>query len=383
VSIGSAVAIDSSIASGMMALTGIVFSLVFVVVQFGATAYSPRLVSFIARDPLLMHAIGMFTATFVYAVAALLWIDRNNSGRVPFLSVSLVILLLLASVAILVGLVQRLTSLQIQRILIFAANRGRAVIDTLYPPLVAVAVPELAPTELDRRSITQTMVDHGHPRAIQGVDAMALLTAACESGGVIEMVCAVGDTVGEGIMLLRVYGASQPIDERVLRKAILVGEKRTFQQDPKYALHILSDIAIRALSPAINDPSTAVQALDQVEDLLLRLGRRRLDIGNICDAKGTLRLIIPVPAWEDFLSLGLDQIRHYGAGDLQVVRRMRALLNDLQEALPPQRRPALRVHMQRLESVINRSFEDEEELVVASAEDRQGLGAPRSRRSHM
>src|SRR6476660_6217544 len=95
--VNSAVAIYSSIASGMMALTGIVFSLAFVMVQFSATAYSPRLVLWIARAPVLSHAIGVFSATFLYAIAALSWLDRGNSRKVPFISALVVILLLLAS----------------------------------------------------------------------------------------------------------------------------------------------------------------------------------------------------------------------------------------------------------------------------------------------
>ena len=82
---------------------------------------------------------------------------------------------------------------------------------------------------------------------------------------------------------------------------------------PKYAIQLVVDIAIKALSPAVNDPTTAVQALDQIEALLLRLGRRRLDIGAFCDRGGNLRLFLPFPAWEDFLRLAFEEIRAYGA----------------------------------------------------------------------
>ena len=92
-----------------------------------------------------------------------------------------------------------------------------------------------------------------------------------------------------------------------------MGEERTFEQDPKYAIRLLVDIAIKALSPAINDPTTAVQALDQIEDLLLRLGRRRLEIGEFRDRDGQLRLVVPSPTWEDFLRLAFDEIRYCGA----------------------------------------------------------------------
>src|SRR5438874_8737793 len=107
----AATAIYSAVASGMIALTGIVFSLAFVMVQFSATAYSPRLMLWMSRDPLLFHAVGVFTATFLYALAALAWVDRSNSGKVPVLSVWFVVGLVLASVGVFVGLVQRLSRL--------------------------------------------------------------------------------------------------------------------------------------------------------------------------------------------------------------------------------------------------------------------------------
>src|SRR6185503_14996696 len=136
----------------------------------------------------------------------------------------------------------------------------------------------------------------------------------------IEVVSPVGDTVGEGIVLLRVYGGRTAIDEHALRKAFILGDERTFEQDPKYAIFLLVDIAIRALSPAVNDPATAVQALDQIEDLLLRLGRRRLETGSFTDPDYTLRLVVPFPTWEDLLTLALEEIRHYGASSVQVMR---------------------------------------------------------------
>src|SRR5271165_1927245 len=125
VTVPAAMAIYSSVASGMMALTGVVFSLAFVMIQFSATAYSPRLVRWISRDPFMWHAVGVFTATFLYALAALSWVDRNESGKVPFISSWLVLGLLLASVAMFIGLIQRIGLLQINRMLNFTGDQGR------------------------------------------------------------------------------------------------------------------------------------------------------------------------------------------------------------------------------------------------------------------
>lgn len=375
--VASATAMYSGVAAGMITLTGIVFSLVFVVIQFSSAAYSPRLVTFIARDPVMFHAIGVFTATFLYALAALAWVDRFDSGRVPLLSAYLVMGLLLASVGIFVALVRRLSRLHISNILSFTGDFGRGIIDRLYPPLSV----EIAASSDDfrLRPVSQTLRYAGPPRAIESVDTATLSALAEESDGVIELISAVGDTIVEDTLLLRVYGGRLNISERAMRKAIRTGKERTFEQDPKYAIRLLVDIAIRALSPAVNDPSTAVQALDQIEDLLVRLGRRRLEIMEIRDRTGRLRLVIPFPTWEDFLHLALDEIRTYGSSSVQVMRRMKALLSDLSDAVPENRREAVQSQQRRLIASVGRCFTDADDQLEASVEDREGLGIPRKR----
>lgn len=374
--VASALAMYSAVGAGMLTLTGVVFSLVFVMVQFSSATYSPRLVTFISRDPLLFHAIGVFTATFLYAIAALGWVDRSGSGRVPILSAYVVVGLLLASVVLFVSLVHHMARLHISNVLRFTGDFGRQVIHKFYPLLPCPMPPEPA-DDLRRFPPAQTLLYSGPPRAIQSLDVAALLTMAEHADAVIEVAAAVGDTVVENTLLLRVYGSGPPLSERALRKAIRTGTERTFEQDPKYAIRLLVDIAIRALSPAVNDPTTAVQALDHIEDLLVRLGRCRLEIGHFLNANGRLRLIISIPMWEDFLRLALDEIRYYGAGSIQVMRRMKALLSDLLEAVPEERRPAVRSQQRRLDAAVARSFADLEDHLEASIEDREGLGIPR------
>src|SRR5215467_1353811 len=373
ISASAAIGIYSSIASGMLALTGIVFSLTFLMVQFGATAYSVRLVHWIARDRVLSHAMGVFTATFLYALAALAWVDRSGTGRVPLVGIGVVVLLLIASVAMFISLIQRVSMLQVSRMLIFTGDQGRSVIEQLYPPFDKPATPSSA--EIGQSPSVQTLFHHGNPLIVQRVDISALTRIAIEASCVIDMAAAVGDAVLESTPILRILGGTGPLPEEALRRAIELGTERTFEQDPKYAIRLLVDIAIKALSPAINDPTTAVQALDQIEDLLIRLGRRRLEIGAYHDAGDKPRLLIRYPSWEDFLLLAFDEIRFYGASSIQVMRRMKSLINELTEVLPEERRGALRYWQERLQSTIARTFSDREDRLDAGAADRQGLGS--------
>ncbi len=372
----SAMAIYSSIATGMITITGIVFSLVFLTVQFSASAYSPRLVLWISRDPIFYHAIGIFTATFLYAIAALAWVDRSNSGHVPYVSVLVVVTLLLTSVGVFIALIKRLGRLEIHRVLGFTGNFGRCVIEAMYPPFTGLR-PAAGDDEYRERPVSQAMDYSGPPAVLQSVDVDYLCALAEKSGGVIELMTAVGDTLVERTPVMRIYGGRAAFAERALLRALRTGVDRTFDQDSKYAIRLLVDIAIRALSPAINDPSTAVQALDQIEDLLVRLGSRQIEIGEIRDRSGALRVVIPVPAWEDFLDLALDEIRCCGSGSLQVARRLQALLSDLANAVPLERRHPLRRHRQQLDAAIRRAFPDAGDQRTAAAEDREGFGVTR------
>lgn len=370
------VTILASITSGMIALTGIVFSLAFVMMQFSAVAYSPRLVLWVSRDPVMWHSVGIFTATFLYAIADMAWVDRAGSGRAPFFSTWLVLVLTLTSVGMLVALIQRLGLLQITRMLTFTGDLGRQVIEEMYPPLEAQA--SIAdPEELAQLPITQTVLYSGRPQVLQAIRVPVLLELARSVDARLEVVPAVGDTLITTSPMLRVFGATRVTDSQTWKQAFELGRDRTFEQDPKYALRLLVDIAIKALSPAINDPTTAVQSLDQIEDLLLRLGRRRLEVGAIRDDDRSLRLSIPFPTWDDFLRLAFDEIRFYGANSVQVMRRMQALISDLIAMLPAERHASLLHNRQRLATTIMRSFNDQEEKNDASIEDRQGLGVSR------
>ncbi len=365
--------ICSAVASGMITLTCIVFSLTFLMVQFGATAYSPRLVLWVARDPVMSHALGIFTSTFLYALMLLAWVDRGASGKVPFISGWLVFVLLLASMGMFIALVERVGLLQVTRMLIFIGDQGRKSVEQFYTSAGSASRNGEARAYHGVR-LTQTLAHSGRPQVIQALHVPSLVKLATQSGAVIEMTASVGDTVMVQTPLLRVYGSSRRLDEMELRRAIELGVERTFEQDPKYALRLLVDIAIKALSPAINDPTTAVQALDQIEDLLLRLGSCRLEAGDFCDNQGAVRLVIPLPSWDDFLRLALDEIRYCGASSVQVMRRMKALIENLMAVLPAERHEALRHWEQRLKDTIGRTFADAEEKHDASVADRQGLG---------
>jgi uncharacterized membrane protein len=148
-----------------------------------------------------------------------------------------------------------------------------------------------------------------------------------------------------------------------------------------HALRLLVDIAIRALSPAINDPTTAVRALDRIEAILRRLGSSDLDIGRVRDASGALRLVYPAATWEDYLALGVTEIQLYGAGAVQIERRLAALFRLLRDAVPPARRAAVDAVARERAERIRESFPAGPLRDAAEGPDRQGIGHPTLRPS--
>ena len=228
--------------------------------------------------------------------------------------------------------------------------------------------------------LTQALTHSGEPRAITRFDLEKLVRVAQEADAVVAIECGVGDTVVEDAVLLRVYGATRKLPEQTLTRAIHLATSRSFEQDPKYAIRLLVDIAIRALSPAVNDPTTAVQALDQIEDLLRRLGCRQLEAGYARDAAGKIRVTFPVPTWQDYLALAFDEIRQFGAASIQVGRRLRAALVGLGDTIAvDERRAAVQQYLDHLNLGIGQSSFDDQDRAAAQQEDRQGLGLSRRR----
>jgi uncharacterized membrane protein len=366
----------------MMALTVIVFAISFVVVQFNALAYSPRLVLVFSRSSRVFHTLGIFFCTFTYSLATLVWTDRSGSGDVPAFSASLVMILLIISMVMFAQMIQSLNTLQIHNVLRTIGDRGRAVIFEMFdnmPPCPGGDTQPARIAPMDFGPPVQTLVYIGEPMVIAKLEAAGLVRLAVAADALLVLDCGVGETLLEGTTLLNVYRARGPLSQRALMQSIRLETARTYEQDPRYAIRLLVDIAIRALSPGINDPTTAVQALDQIEDLLRRLGRRELDAGQVTDAHGVPRLVFPVPTWQDYLALSFDEIRQYGATSLQVMRRLRSVLVGVAEAVGGERREAVLHYIGHLDLSVDRTGFDARDKASALEEDRQGLGMSRKR----
>jgi uncharacterized membrane protein len=221
--------------------------------------------------------------------------------------------------------------------------------------------------------LIQSVVYHGHPLYISRYDGTSLVLMAQAADAVVQLPYTIGDAIIEGDTLAVVYG-QHPISEERLREAMELDQDRSLQSDPMYAMRLLTDIAIHALSPAINDPTTAVEALNKIEALLRTLGAADLQIGRVQDTAGVVRLVYPTPTWEEYLHLGIIEILHYGADSVQVQRRIGMLLQSLHDVVPEARRTAVEQLAAERIAIVHRVFPDTYEGTIAEAADRQGLG---------
>ena len=205
-------------------------------------------------------------------------------------------------------------------------------------------------------------------------DTLGLFSLGARFDCTIEIVPQVGDFVAFGDPLFRVFGAAADVPAAALQHSIAIGPERTFEQDPALALRVIVDIACKALSPAVNDPTTAVLALDEIHHLLRLLAQRNINDRVLTDAAGKHRLVFHTPDWEDFVNLAVTEIRHYGGESIQVVRRLRAMLENLVQTLPASRAALLRVQLALLRRSAERCFPEPEDQALAAISDPQGVG---------
>jgi uncharacterized membrane protein len=355
-----------------MSLTVFTFGSILVALQVASGQLTPRVVApTLLRDNIIRSTVGLFLFTLFFAVG----VKARSDNRILHLGGTITILLGIASTMAFLFLIDYTARLlRPVSILSRICGQGITVIESIYPEVIKdTHVPSLA---RERPGGALRTVEHkGTSAIILAVNLAAMIAMARDADSVIECVHRVGDFVASGEPLCRLYGdTARAIDDRALRALVAFGPERTIEQDSTFAFRVIVDIAAKALSKAINDPTTAVLAIDQLHRLLRVVGRRHLHDDALFDSDGRLRLIFPTPNWDDFVQLSCREIRLYGAENFQIARRLRAMIDDLLLILPDARRSALRCELDLLDRALERLHEFPEDLALARQPDLQGLG---------
>jgi uncharacterized membrane protein len=363
----------NGLSSSMLTFMVFAVSALLLALQLASSALSPRIIAGAFANRIPQFSIGVFVFSYVFALGAL---ARIEAGHVPQLVVFVAILSNLFAILVFFWFVYRVgSSLRPVAILLGLSKGGRKVFDSVYPREWDPRTAESPPQAREELSGSPRVIEYaGASGTFLAFGAVELVEAARRADCVIEMIPQVGDFVPNGDPLFRIYPADRDVNAGSLRQMVAFGAERTLEQDPAFSFRIMVDIASRALSPAINDPTTAVLALDQLHRDLLYLGRKQLDSGSATDKEGRLRLVYPTPQWEDFVALAVSEIRLFGANSIQVARRLRAMLEHLAGALPEPRLPPLREELAMLQHSVENAFPEAKDRKRAQTGDLQGIG---------
>jgi len=326
-------ALLSGISGTMITVIAVVLGLAVVALQLSSTQFSPRLLRNFLRDRPNQVVLGVLVGTFAYSAGGLFTVGVSAGGRVdtfPRFAVSVAIALLFLSLALLLFFAHHLAhSLQVDSILRVVEHSALQVIcagvftseeECPPPPAGAVGSPS-------RRS--------GY---VQAVDLRSLRRAAVAHGLTVRLAVHVGEHVVAGAVLAWAWtsgaGAPTPDDDppsaelltAMLERAVRIGFERTLEQDLGLGFRQLADPACKALSPAVNDPYTAVQAIDHLAVLFAALAARPVGDYVGRDGHGTVRLVVPGRRFAEILSITLGLVRRYGAAEPNVVQAMLRLL---------------------------------------------------------
>ncbi len=344
----------TTIGFGTLGLVSVIFSLLFLVVQWAFGSLSPRLNLF-RDDPVVWRTFGVALGVFVFSVTAALAIsnDQQVSVIVPAAEVAAV---LLAVALMRVLQVRAFTSIQLAPTLAAIAAEGHGILDDLYRKPWAPGRPAASVLPPLHRVVVWP---HGQA-TLQQLDLPRLLQAA--GSAVIVLQVGVGDTLQPGAPVADLHGGEvadlrggEVADEAVF-DGLLTGQERTFHQDPLFAFRLLADIGLRALSPAVNDPATAVQVLDTMQGILSPLVARDLDVADIADGSGAVRVVLALPSWDDYLRTSLDDFIECAARSPMALLRVRALLTMLLIAAPAPRRPSISWRLIRVQELLAVNF---------------------------
>jgi uncharacterized membrane protein len=367
------------LATSMLSFVGVVFTITLVALQLASAQLSPRVIRTFTRSTLTKVAFGMFLATFSFSIVMLV-LDESASDRdARSRAVTAASVMVLLSVVIFIAYVtSTMRLLQVSWVITAVAEETRATVRSNQPGRETWV--DVERPVLDRRTAriirlplpTGRSPGSGRFGVVLGVNRARMVEIARRHDVVLEMLPRHGEYVASGGALVAVHGSGRPVGEELV-DCFHLGRARSLYQDPAFGIRQLVDVAIQALSPALNQPATAVMVIDRLTDLLLRIGRAPLPTGLFVDADATVRLVEPIHTWDDFLDLAFVEILANGAESPQVTRRLRAAYDTLERELDP----PLDAGLDRLRVALDRAVErhdDPEVEQIAGTPDALGLG---------
>jgi len=372
-SAASAQTILTASATALVTLTSVVLSLTLVAVQLATGQFSPRIVRAILHDRRSQLAVGLFIGTFAYSMTVLREVNGQSSGggSLPGLAVVVDYGLILSAIVVLVLYVHHTAqSIRVGGLIGWVADTTREEVERLYPA---------APEPEDDTSVVAAP-NYG---VVTKLPHQLLVAIAEQADCVLELVPAMGDFVPRGGPLFRVLGSLPEPHRSAAARSVILDRERSHEFEPTFGLRKLVDVATRSIySSPFQDPTTSVQSIDAIHDILRLLAGREFPSGRHHDAHGRVRLVERVMSWEGYVRVAFDELRLAGAGSPQVARRLRAALEDLRTVASPERRPPLDRQLKLLDQAVRRAYADDVDVDAALVPDMQGIGSGPDVMSH-
>jgi uncharacterized membrane protein len=387
----------TAIASGFITVTGVVFSVTIVALQLASTQFTPRILRNFTADRVNQVVLGAFIATFTYALLVLRVVRGETGGMtpadveagaraatesvdtfVPHLSVTVAVGLAVVGIGFLIFFIHHAAqSVQAGVIIQRVTEDALSTVDRLLPE--RVGEPEEDRVDAATPDAEGSIVTAHRSGYVQGVDEGSLMALVKADGFTIRMEPEIGDFVLEGGTLATLWPAGLEADEAVVdavRDAFVFGHARTPHADAELGVIELADIAVRALSPGINDPTTAVLCVDRLCEVLLAYARRERP-RRVRGLPGGGTLILPLTPFSDLVDTAFDEIRHYGVENPRFAISFLDRLGELGNVLPHDSRPPVARHaaaLLRVARTVVRSDTDLHRVEVAARRALQRLG---------
>lgn len=338
----------ATIASAMISVTGLVFSITMIVLQLASSQFTPRVIGNFLQNRITQVTLGVFIASFVFALTVLRSVRGASYGGdafVPQLSVSLSFVLVLVSMALFIAFIHQITtSIQVAKVISGIGGSTATLIENLYPPSGSHTPPAKTWSPRPGHSSREVLAADQNGNIVQ-IDFKRLISHASERDVVVVLTVAVGEFLIRGQQVATVWAdggeEGEYVDLLWIAGCVAVGPERTMRQEAAFGMRQLVDIAVRALSPGVNDPTTATQALDQIHRLLRTLVQRPSPTRYLADHDSLVRVVYRPQSVEELLILGVEEIAQYGAQSTQIQRRLRELIDDLAQVSLPQHRSAV------------------------------------------
>jgi uncharacterized membrane protein len=383
-------AVLSTIAGSTITVAGVLFSITVVTLSLASSQFGPRLLRNFMADTTNQVVLGAFVGTFLYCLLVLRTV-RGPQGqpRVPDIAVTLGVVLAVINLGMLIYFIHHVSvSIQAMTVIYGVRNELNRAIRHLFPEKIGEGEPQPTPP---RHPVLPDFESQGRPvlarssRYVQGIDGDTLLGLAREKDLVIRLEHRPGDFVVEGAVLARAWPADRTDDETAgaIHQAFVLGSERTATQDLEYSVGQLVEIAVRALSPGVNDPFTAIACLDRLGEGLAQVAQRVLPSPYRYDKEGRLRILAPILSFADIADSAFDAIRQYARDSVGVTLRLLETITTVSEHVSrSEDREVLRRHV---EAVVaqhpggwpekdQRAFEERRRAALAALSER----APRA-----